>query len=340
MNPNQPITGYELNELEEICLKSGETKYTAKQIMDWIYKKGAASFESMTNLSIKSRSNFSGRFAINSSHIKETLTSFDGTNKFIIELADKLCVECVLISEDNRLTLCISTQVGCPVKCKFCASGQKGLIRSLHTNEIVEEVLLVKRSIKDKGLNIVVMGMGEPFLNYDNLIKALKIITAGWGMGIGKNRITVSTIGLPDKIEQFAGEPVATNLAISLHSPNDEIRAKIIPMAKKATIKEIIQSVKKYHQITRKDITFEYLMIDELNSDEISANELAKLIKDTGGKINLIPYNEVKGLSYKTPLLAAVMKFQNILRSAGLIAMIRKSKGQDIGAACGQLLLK
>jgi 23S rRNA (adenine2503-C2)-methyltransferase len=381
MNLKTPLTGFAVAELEEACFKIGEQKYRAHQIMDWVYgtsrrtlrprdKKGALSFEEMTNLSGETRRKIAEHFIITSSQVKKVFTSKDGTKKILVELADKSCVECVLMSELDRITLCISTQVGCPVKCRFCASGSKGLIRSLEVNEIVEEVLLSQWLLKPDGLrvnNIVIMGMGEPFLNYDNLVKALMIITEKWGFGIGKNRITVSTVGLPDKIAQFAKEKVATNLAISLHSPNDEVRRQIIPLANNVKVRELVEAAKKYNQDTGKDITFEYLMIEGLNTNEVFAMELASLIKDTGGKINLIAYNEihpvrgadskpdkternsillqinntsngVKGLPYRAPSIETITRFQDVLRQAGFIAMLRKSKGNDISAACGQLV--
>jgi len=353
MNSQISITRFAVTELEEECLKLGEQKYRAKQIMDWVYKKTALSFEEMTNLSIETRRKLAEHFIITSSQVKKVFISKDGTKKILVELANppdrtviragKSCVECVLMFEIDRITLCISTQVGCPVKCSFCASGSKGLIRSLEVNEIVEEVLLAQLLLKPEGLrvgNIVIMGMGEPFLNYDNLIKALKILTAKWGFGIGKNRITVSTVGLPDKIAQFAKEKVATNLAISLHSPRDEVRRQIIPLANNVKVKELVEAARMYNQETGKDITFEYLMIDELNTDEASARELAALIKNSGGKINLIAYNEVRGLPYRVPSLETILRFQDVLRQVGLIAMLRKSKGNDISAACGQLAFR
>lgn len=353
-NPNvtlQAITQFTVTELEEECLKLGEQKYRGQQVMDWVYKKTVLSFEEMTNLSIETRRKFAEQFSITSSQIKKVFISKDGTKRILVELADKLCVECVLMFEidpserafvrADRVTLCISTQVGCPVKCRFCASGSKGLIRSLEVNEIVEEVLLAQLMLKPEGLrvnNIVIMGMGEPFLNYDNLIKALTIITAKWGFGIGKNRITVSTVGLPEKIAQFAQEKVATNLAISLHSPSDEIRRQIIPLANNVKVKELVEAARRYNQETGKDITFEYLMIDGFNTDEIAGKELALLVKDSGGKINLIAYNEIKGLPYRTPSIETILRFQDVLRQVGLIAMLRNSKGSDINAACGQLI--
>ena len=345
MNSQIPITGFVLTELEKECLKLDEQKYRAHQIMDWVYNpdKHTGTFEEMTNLSLETRRKFAEHFIITSSQIKKVFTSKDGTKKILVELADKLCVECVVMSEIDRITLCISTQVGCPVKCRFCASGSKGLIRSLETNEIVEEVLLAQMLLKPEGFrvnNIVVMGMGEPFFNYNNLIKALTIITTKWGFGIGKNRITVSTVGLPDKIAQFAKEKIATNLAISLHSPNDDIRRQIIPLANNVKTKELVDAAKRYQQETGKEITFEYLMIEGLNTDDASARELAALIKNSGGKINLITYNEIKGLPYRAPSFETILRFQDVLRQADLIAMLRKSKGSDISAACGQLFLK
>ncbi|MBI4833550.1 MAG: 23S rRNA (adenine(2503)-C(2))-methyltransferase RlmN [Planctomycetes bacterium] len=342
------VTSFTLHELEAECVKSGFPKYRAKQILDWVYRKGVTDFKSMTNLSAEIQSTFADSFMVISSKVEQVFASKDGTRKLLVKLADGNCIETVVLSDAGRTTLCISTQAGCPVKCHFCASGQKGLIRSLEANEIVEQVLLAQQMSIEQGAlsnkikvnNIVVMGMGEPFLNYDNLIKALTILNAEWGMGLGLNRITVSTVGIPDKIIQFAREKVATNLAISLHAPNDELRREIIPMAEKIKINEIIKAAGKYRALTRKDVTLEYLMIDEFNTGKDHAGELAKLAKESWSKINLIAYNEVKGLPYKSPSYKTIEDFQNILKSRGIIAMLRKSKGADIAAACGQLALQ
>jgi 23S rRNA (adenine2503-C2)-methyltransferase len=348
MNLKQQITAVTLFELEAESGKIKEPKYRAKQVLDWVYHKGVTDFKSMTNLSAESQSKFAESFVVMSSRVKQVFTSKDGTRKLLIGLADSNCIESVILSDSERTTLCISTQAGCPVKCRFCASGQRGLIRSLSVGEIVEQVLLTQKLINDQLAmtnelrisNIVVMGMGEPFLNYDNLIKALTILNAEWGMGLGLNRITVSTVGIPDKILQFAKEKVATNLAISLHAPNDELRCQIIPMADKIKIKEIIKSAGKYRGLTHKDVTLEYLMIDGFNTGKDHAEGLAKLAKESWSKINLIAYNEVKGLPYKSPSYKAIEQFQNILKAQGIIAMLRKSKGADIAAACGQLAMK
>ncbi|MEK7448846.1 MAG: 23S rRNA (adenine(2503)-C(2))-methyltransferase RlmN [Planctomycetota bacterium] len=378
MEPNHALTGKTLSELEELCLKFAEPKYRARQILDWVYRKLADSFEEMTNLPLESRRSALGgvkKFIISSSRIKQILTAQDGTRKILIELLDKYCIESVLISEPERITLCISTQVGCPIRCNFCASGRKGLIRSLQANEIVEQVLLAQRLLKPekhKINNIVIMGMGEPLLNYENLMKALTIITAEWGLGIGTNRITVSTVGLPDQIDRLAKEKITPNLAISLHASNDATRRKIIPRAKRQppditsgdklrpdqigtnliSIKDLMKAAGNYHRSTGKDVTIEYLLIDGLNSEDSSAQEFASLLKSypfgspkgrdkkSSFKINLILYNQVPNLSYRSPSMETAERFQNILRENGLMAFIRKSKGQDIEAACGQLALK
>lgn len=334
-----PVTGFTLPELESVVASKGEPKYQAKQILDWVYHKLAGSFEAMTNLPLASRQKLDQYFIISSSRIKEVRTSRDGTKKCLIELCDGKGVEMVVMENESRTTLCISSQVGCPVRCRFCASGRKGLIGSLQSNEMVEEVYLAGQLLRPVGKrinNIMIMGMGEPLMNYDNLVKALTTITAKWGFGIGLNHITISTVGLPRQIRQLSKEKVAPNLAISLHAPNETIRRQIIPQAKLTSISEIIKSARAYQQATGKEITFEYLMIEGLNSAETAAEGLARLL-NSGEKVNLIPYNMVPDLPYRTPDRLVIERFQDILRRHNIMAFIRKSKGQDIDAACGQL---
>jgi len=343
----QIITSVTLPELTSLLTTEGIPTYRARQILEWVYQHKVTTFETMTNLPISLRQYLGKHWILRAGQVIKTLTSSDGTQKMLIKLKDGTNIETVLMSEGKYRTMCLSSQVGCPVCCRFCASGQRGLVRNLEPYEIVEQIQLAPLAVRR--LNLVIMGMGEPLLNYTNLVKALEIITVEWGLNISPKRITLSTVGIPDKIRQLSREPVSLvpNLALSTHAPNDVLRRKLIPFAHLTPLAKLITALREYHLKTGREITFEYLLLGGVNDATTQAEELADLIKGRGAKVNLINYNTVAGLPdkpsehirYAQCEPAQVLKFQEVLRARGILAFIRKSKGQDIAAACGQLAL-
>ena len=342
------LTNLTKEELVLILTEGGHPKWRADQIWSWIYCKGVSDFDQMTNLSLQVKNFLKDNFEINSTKILKREFSSDGTEKIALELQDKEIIEMVFIPEAERGTLCISSQVGCAVKCAFCFTGTQGFTRNLETCEIIDQVLLMRNLLDDKGstnnkrtlTNIVVMGMGEPFHNYQNVSKALKIIMDQDGIAFSKRRITLSTSGVVPLIKR-CGEELGVNLAISLHASNNKTRNKIMPINKEYPIEQLIEACKLYPGTNQsRKITFEYVMLDGINDSENDAKELAKLISGIPAKINLIPWNPWPGANFKTSSISKQESFARILIKAGYAAMIRSPRGQDISAACGQLKTK
>jgi len=340
--PFYSITEMTLPELEIVCTSHGEPAYRAKQIMSWIYKKGISTFEHMSNLSRNFRKQLAKEYKIFQTKIDTINRSRDGTEKYLIRLLDNNTIESVLLRDSKRVTVCVSTQVGCAMGCRFCASGVFGLERNLNPGEIVEQVLRLKNALppNEHITNVVFMGIGEPLANYDNVIKALKIINADWGLGIGLRHITISTVGITEKIKQLAKEGIKVNLAISLHSPNNTIRNKIIPSNKKTGIKKLITAAQEYFKATHRDISFEYILIDNMNASKQDALSLAQLLKGIQCNINILSLNPVKEFNLHPPSTNRIHTFRNTLEKSGFVVTIRQKKGDKINAACGQLRLQ
>jgi len=336
--------------MEEIEI---EPKFRKKQIFDWIYKKYVDNFENMKNLPKDLREKLKDEYIINPLKILNHEIATDGTEKFLFGLEDGHTVETVLlkmkegqtdedgniISED-KYTVCVSCQVGCKVGCSFCLTAKGGFIRNLTPAEIVAQVWMMKK-VKNfnatKALNVVYMGMGEPLDNYDNMVKAIKIISNEHCLHISPRRQTLSTSGIAPKIEKLAKENLGINLAISLHAVDDKLREELIPMNKAYNIQSVIEAVKKFPVDRRKKVLFEYLVIDNINDDEKSANKLVKILNGIKAKVNLIYFNPYPGTNYKRPTSEKMEKFKELLNKKGVICTIRESKGIDISAACGQL---
>ncbi len=331
------LTGLSLQELEERCTADGLERWRARTILRWIHRWNATSFEQMTDLSKEMRAALAERYRIFSTAVRERHRSPDGTTKLLVGLEDGDVIETVLIPEGERRTICISTQVGCPVKCGFCASGLNGLKRNLTASEIAEQVLHVKRESPDRITNVVVMGIGEPLLNYVPLTKALRIMKASWGMGVGYNRITLSTVGVLDKMAKLVEDRVTPNLAVSLHAPNDEIRREIIPTMPKMKVIELIKAGRAYKEATGKNVTFEYVLLDGVNDDKKHALELGKKLRGTKMKVNVIPLNRVEEVPYREPSKERLDRFVEALGRCGVPVTVRKRKGDEVSAACGQL---
>ncbi|OHB74435.1 MAG: 23S rRNA (adenine(2503)-C(2))-methyltransferase [Planctomycetes bacterium RBG_16_59_8] len=332
------VSGMIPGELESCLIGWGLKKFHARQILAWIHRRRVLSFAGMTDLSLDDRAILSRRLTILSSKIGRRIASSDGTEKFLICLRDGERIETALIREPGRNTLCLSTQVGCPIRCVFCASGMKGLSRNLDAAEIVEQFLQVSAALAaDERLNnIVLMGIGEPLLNLQHVVRALTILHAKWGAGVGYHRITLSTVGILNKIDELVATGVHPNLACSLHASNDEVRRRLIPTLQ-TTVSDIVRKGLDYRAATGKDVTFEYVLLRGVNDSTEHARELSLLLRGGGCKVNLIPYNSVEGAAGRPPESDVLSAFVDILREKGVSVTVRKTKGSDIAAACGQL---
>lgn len=336
------IIDMSLPELEALCTSMGEPTYRAKQILSWVYDKGATTFDQMTNLPKNFQKQLADQYQIFQTKVDTITQTENDTEKFLVHLYDENVIECVLLREGKRITACVSTQVGCAMACQFCASGLLGLERNLTAGEIVEEAIHVKNHLfTDERLsNIVFMGIGEPLANYDNVVKAIRIMNAEWGLGIGARHITISTVGIIDGIRRLAHEGLQVNLAISLHAPNDIIRSQIIPSNKKIGIKNIVAAAREYFEVTGRDISFEYILIDGLNASKQNAESLSMLLKGIQCNINILPVNPVEEFDWRPPSQETIEIFRRTLEKHGLVVTLRKKKGSPINAACGQLRLQ
>ena len=328
-------------ELEEYILSIGEKKFHAKQIFKWIHREQVTSFENMTDISKNLREKLQKETEILSLEIiDEQISKKDDTHKFLIKLPDDNAIESVLMRYNYGNTLCVSTQVGCKMGCKFCASTKNGWIRNLFASEIEGQIITVERHMNEKISNVVYMGIGEPLDNYDNVIKSVKLINCPDGLGIGARHISLSTSGIVEKIYKLADEKLQATLSISLHAVTDEKRKEIMPVANKYTIKELLDACKYYIIQTGRRISFEFALISGVNDDEKTAIELAKLLRGMLAHVNLIPVNEIINGEFKKSDPKDVERFVNILNSSGIVATVRRELGSDIDAACGQLRQK
>ncbi|MGD0665774.1 MAG: 23S rRNA (adenine(2503)-C(2))-methyltransferase RlmN [Rhabdochlamydiaceae bacterium] len=330
-------------ELTQWLKDHGEKPFHAKQIFEWLYQKKARSWDQMSNLSKELRQKLADNFYLHSLKLKKIVDSSDKeTTKFLWELVDGNLVESVLIRAPDRRTVCVSSQVGCPARCAFCASGKKGLLRNLEPAEILEQILLTDHYLSEAGervCHIVFMGMGEPFENYDNVLTAIRRIIDPKGFGISQRKVTVSTVGIVEQIVRFASEDLSVHLVLSLHAPNQELRKKIIPYARKYGLADLLEAMLYYAQKSGRDITYEYTLMEGLNDQPHHAEELAKLVKGHPCTVNLIPYNPVEGLRLNRPSKESIETFREILLDAKIPTTWRYTKGKDIAAACGQLAL-
>lgn len=324
------------DELTNYITSLGEESYRANQVAGWVYKRGARSFDEMTDLPKALRLTLGDVAQISSITAERVECSIDGTRKYLFRLYDGSRVETVLIPDSGRYTICISSQVGCAMGCTFCLTGTVGRIRNLRTSEILNQFLFVRGDAEETITNIVFMGMGEPLDNFDNTVRALKILTHPSFVGMSPRKITVSTSGLIPMIEKL-GREAPVNLSISLNAPNDELRSKIMPVNKKYPIRELVEAGLRYPFPRGKRLTFEYVLLKGVNDSPAHARELAKLLSGVDCTMNLIPFNEATPLPYKTPDARSVATFQQILISSGLRTFVRKSRGRDILGACGQL---
>lgn len=332
------IKNLTLNELEKEIIVLGEAKFRAKQIFSWLHQKNISSFEEMTNISKDFREKLTNKFKITKIEIIDKLISnVDKTTKYLFKLENNYIIESVLMKYSYGNAVCISTQVGCRMGCKFCASTLDGLERNLLASEMLSQIYKIQEDSKEKIRSIVLMGSGEPFDNFENFLKFIEIINHKDGLNIGQRHITVSTCGIVPKIYELADKKMQINLALSLHAPTDENRKEIMPIAKKYTIKEIVEACKYFANTTKRRVTYEYALISGVNDREEDAKEIIKLLKGTLCHINLIPVNNVKERNYIKSSKKHIKNFANILINAGIETTVRRELGSDINAACGQL---
>ena len=335
-------------DLADLLEGLGEPSYRGTQILEWLWQKRSTSIDEMSNLPTRLRDHLKESFTLRPLTPARTQGSLDSTRKFLFRLHDGRYVECVLIpaspalygERSDRRTLCVSSQVGCAYGCKFCASGLDGFTRNLTADEIAGQVLLAEELSGENVNNIVFMGMGEPLANLSQLIKALELITAPWGLGIGARRLTVSTAGLVPQIRKLADHPQQIRLAISLHGASDEVRDRIMPINRKWPMSELFNALRYWTERKKQTITLEYILIDGVNADLAQAGLLAQRAKSLRAKVNLIPCNTVEGLPWKRPDEPQCRAFRDSLVKSGVLATLRLEKGHDIDAACGQLRLK
>ena len=336
----QDIYGYSIQDFENYCEDNGMKKFRAKQLFTWLYKKRVDSFEEMSDLAKDFRAKLEEDFQFTSLELEQKQVASDGTMKFLFKLSDGHLIETVLMNNDYGKSVCVTSQVGCAMGCKFCASGLLKKKRSLTVSEMVSQVLYVQKvldEIDDRVRNIVIMGIGEPFDNYDNSVKFMNIINSDLGLEIGARRITVSTCGVVPKIREFADGQYQYNLAISLHAPNNELRNKIMPINKVYPLEELLEALDYYSMKSSRRITFEYIILKGVNDTPQCAKELANIVRGRNAYINLIPYNSVDEADFKSASDMDSLKFYDRLMKLGVKATLRAKHGDDIEAACGQL---
>jgi 23S rRNA (adenine2503-C2)-methyltransferase len=336
------LADLERSALEEILVARGHQRFRARQIFQWIYRHGVTDVSMMTDLPRDLRGQLAAEFALSAPELVHRELSVDGTEKFLLRLADGQRIESVFIPDTPAMTFCISTQVGCAMACSFCLTGRMGLTRHLSAAEIVGQVRVLAGalSMRDVRFNIVLMGMGEPLHNYDETMRALRILADDHGYAISPRRVTLSTVGLLPALERLAREPIMPNLAISLHAPTDAQRGELVPINRKYGVAEIIDACKRFPLKRRSRITFEYVLLAGVNDAPADARRLAKLLAGVKSKVNLIPLNAAAGIPFERPSDDVIDHFAAILAEHHLIVSVRKSRGRDIRAACGQLIVE
>ena len=334
------IKDYNLDELQEELINMGEKKFRAEQIFKWIYKEKVKSFDEMTNLSIELREKLKENYTMCNYNILKKQESKDGTKKYLFDVLDGNAIETVLMQYHHGKTVCVSSQIGCKMGCKFCASTGIQFVRNLTAGEIVEQILAVEQDINDKISNIVFMGIGEPLDNYDNVIKAIKIMNNPKGLEIGTRHISISTSGLVPRIYDLANEKIQCTLSISLHATTDEKRSSMMPVNNRYNIEELMKACKDYIKITNKRISFEYALAKDNNDNLEDAQRLVDLLKGMLCHVNLIPINKIENGKFSKSTNENILKFRDFLNEHGIVATVRRELGSAIDAACGQLRRK
>ncbi len=333
------IYGLTIEELEKVFIDLGSKKFHADQMFSWLYEKDIDSYDEVTNIKKELLAEINKVYSIEKLKIVRVERDVD-VSKYLFELADGEHIEAVLMRHDYGNSVCVSSEVGCNMGCRFCESGRRKKVRNLETYEMVLQILQISRDLGERVSHVVVMGIGEPFDNYDNVINFLKIINHPKGLAIGARHITVSTCGLVPKIEEFSKLDLQFNFAVSLHGPTNEVRDQIMPINKAYPIEELMGALKKYYNRTNRRITFEYVMLDGINDTVECANKLSELVKDLNCYVNLIPYNETHNIKFKRSSTIQIMRFYDILKKNKISVTIRREFGGNISAACGQLRSK
>ena len=334
------IKDYSLEELKEEFIKLGEKPYRAQQVYEWLYKENITSFDDMTNLSLSLREKLKENYSMHCFNILKKQISKDGTIKYLFDVLDDNAIETVRMEYKHGISLCVSSQIGCKMGCKFCASTGIAFIRNLTPGEIIEQILAVQRDTQERISNIVFMGIGEPLDNYDNVIKAIRIINDPKGLEIGARHISVSTSGIVPMIYKLVDENIQCTLSISLHSPTNEKRSQIMPVNKAYPIEELIDACKYYIEKTNRRVSFEYALAKDNNDNLEDAKRLVNLLKGMNCHVNLIPINKIENGKFTKSSNDNIIKFRDYLNSKGIVATIRRELGSDIDAACGQLRRK
>ena len=338
------LVGQTPGEIKSWLKRVGELPYRCAQIFDWVYKKVVLSTQDMLNLPLSLREKIDSDFTLSVLSLERIERSLDReTTKYLWALSDGRQIESVLIVSGKRRTVCVSSQVGCPARCAFCASGKEGLVRNLSAGEILEQVLQIQRLLKRQKeciTHVVFMGMGEPLENYDQVVKVLHLLIHPLALHLSARRVTISTVGVIEGMEKLMHEKIPVNLALSLHAPNQHLRKKIVPYSRKYVLKDILEAAKRYSQKTKRDLTYEYILLKGINDGRKEALQLGRLLKGKHRCVNLIPYNPVSHLRFERPDATSIKGFSNLLEKEGLRTTWRYTKGQDIAAACGQLALK
>lgn len=343
MSPKNHILSLSLAELRDWLSQNSQPAYRAQQIFAGIFQRRWTEFAQMTDLPKALRSLLDEHFIVTQAKTVAHQIADDGTEKLLLQLSDNNRIECVMLRDGERRSICISSQVGCAMGCVFCASGLDGVERNLTTGEILEQIVLLQKLLppEERISHIVMMGMGEPLANLDRVLPALEVARdSKLGFAISPRRITISTVGIPKSINRLAKENQPYHLAISLHAPNDEMRNRIVPVNKKIGIESILESAEQYFEATGRRLTFEYVLLAGINDSESCAEELVRLLKGRVAMLNVIPYNPVPGLPYQTPSAKAIHRFREILQAGNVNVMFRQRKGDAIQAACGQLRRK
>lgn len=343
VSPAAPFFGLTAGEVDSVVAAAGIEKWRGKQLRDWVYGKSVLDLAKMTGFSNPLRQRLGELFALAQALVVRQQDSSDGTRKLLLEWGPGHVAETVMIPEQDRRTACISSQVGCPVGCKFCASGMGGARGNLSADQIVEQIIQLNLLLAPAGeriTNIVFMGMGEPLANYAAVMQAIRVLHDPGCLNLGARRITISTVGVPKRMLELAEEELPLNLAISLHAPNEPLRKHLIPWAEHFSLDEILEAARQYFAKTGREVTLEYILLAGVNDNPEHARQLVKICKTLRTNVNLIRYNEVEGIEFRRPTDEAVRQFQTVLREGGVNAHIRRSRGRDIDAACGQLRRK
>ena len=342
MSTRQALTELEPDALAAALAELGARPFHARQIYRWVYRRGVTEFARMTDLPRGLRVRLRETFGIPGPTVADRRESTDGTVKFLLRFDDGREVETVFIPDTPAMTLCVSTQVGCAMRCGFCLTGRMGLLRNLTAGEIAAQVRLMAHDLglADRRFNIVLMGMGEPLHNYDETMKALRILGADCGLAVGPRRVTLSTVGVLPGLERLAGEPNMPNLAVSLHATTEELRDRLVPVSRRYGLADLIAACRRFPTKRRDRITFEYVLLQGVNDGVADARRLATLLLGIRSKVNLIPLNEAPGIPYRRPSDARVDRFARALAARDVVVSVRKSRGRDIRAACGQLVVE